>query len=186
MRGLLTALGIIYIIYGAGKLFISLFLSVSFISMIGLLNELDSEEPVTKSVQHATFEFEAGQSGGRDVYSHSKRLEELSENSKNELLAENSQEVKTKNKKDEARKNLNESVSSIVSIVLLLQVAYGILISLLSIVNGILLLKRKGKIFSIVIGCLNILSFPCGSILGILAIVVLCNGETQKLYPEND
>ena len=62
--------------------------------------------------------------------------------------------------------------------------SFLLLVSVPGIIGGIGILKFKywAKILLIIIGILNLLNFPLGTILGIYTIWVLMNNQTDKLF----
>jgi len=61
-----------------------------------------------------------------------------------------------------------------------------ILLSVPGIIGGIWLLKRKAwaRILVLVLGVLNLLNFPIGTILGVYTLWVLLNEETVQLFEQ--
>lgn len=62
--------------------------------------------------------------------------------------------------------------------------AFFLLLSIPGIIGGIGLLKFKNwaKILVIIIGILNLLNIPLGTILGVYTIWVLMNNQTEQLF----
>lgn len=60
----------------------------------------------------------------------------------------------------------------------------GMLIAagVLNVLSGIFLHQRKHRIFSIVVGCLNCLHIPFGTVLGIFTIMVLSRSSVREAY----
>jgi hypothetical protein len=58
------------------------------------------------------------------------------------------------------------------------------LVSIPGIIGGIGLLKHKqwAKILVLIIGIINLINFPIGTILGIYTIWVLMNNQTEKIF----
>lgn len=59
-----------------------------------------------------------------------------------------------------------------------------LIVSLPGVIGGIGLLKHQywAKILILIIGILNLLNFPLGTILGIYTIWVLMNNQTEKVF----
>jgi len=55
---------------------------------------------------------------------------------------------------------------------------YGILL----IIAGINLRKKTKRIFSLVVGCMALISFPFGTALGVFSIIVLTRNSVLELY----
>jgi hypothetical protein len=53
---------------------------------------------------------------------------------------------------------------------------------ILNLLSGLFLLRRKHRIFSIVIAAFDCLQVPFGTILGVFTIIVLSRDSVQKLY----
>jgi hypothetical protein len=58
--------------------------------------------------------------------------------------------------------------------------------AILNVLSGIFLLQRKHRVFSLVVGGLNCLHIPFGTILGIFTIMVLSRSSVREAYaPDN-
>lgn len=64
--------------------------------------------------------------------------------------------------------------------------AIFLLLAIPGLITGFGLLKYRpwSRILAIILGVLNLLSFPLGTALGIYALVVLLNVETEQLFRE--
>jgi len=54
--------------------------------------------------------------------------------------------------------------------------------TILNVLTGLFLLRRRHRIFSIVIAALNCLQIPFGTILGVFTIIVLSRESVQQLF----
>lgn len=61
----------------------------------------------------------------------------------------------------------------------------GETIAILTIISGSLLLKRRARVFSMVIAGINCISVPIGTVLGIFTIVVLSRESVRRQYAED-
>ena len=57
-------------------------------------------------------------------------------------------------------------------------------LGILTIISGRLMRKRRCRIFSIVIGAINCMSLPFGTVLGIFTLIVLMRDSVRRLYDE--
>ena len=60
----------------------------------------------------------------------------------------------------------------------------GETIALLTIISGVRMARRRGRVFSIVVAAINCLSFPFGTLLGVFTIIVLCRDSVRRQYDE--
>jgi hypothetical protein len=65
-------------------------------------------------------------------------------------------------------------------------VLLGFVYSICLIVSGNFLAKRKGYWFSFVVACIECVSIPLGTILGIITLIVLLKDSVRTLYRENN
>jgi len=63
-----------------------------------------------------------------------------------------------------------------------IMVLFGEFCSILMIVSGTFILKHKNRMFSLVVGGIECLSFPFGTVLGVFTLVNLSNDEVKELY----
>ena len=61
----------------------------------------------------------------------------------------------------------------------------GWAVGILTVVSGRRMANRKSRVFSIVIGGLNCISFPIGTVLGVFTIIVLSKQSVKNLYETN-
>lgn len=55
----------------------------------------------------------------------------------------------------------------------------------LNLLSGLSLRQRKHRIFSLVVGCLNCLQVPFGTVLGVFTIMVLSRTSVREYYEDN-
>jgi hypothetical protein len=56
----------------------------------------------------------------------------------------------------------------------------------LNVLSGIFLLRRRHRLFSLIIGALNCLQIPFGTALGVFTIIVLSRDSVRELYSRDD
>ena len=56
---------------------------------------------------------------------------------------------------------------------------------LANLLSGIFIRRRQHRLFSIVVGAINCIQIPIGTVLGIFTIVVLSRDSVQEIYPNN-
>lgn len=61
---------------------------------------------------------------------------------------------------------------------------FGWTLGALTALSGRYIQQRKNRIFSIVIGCVNCIMVPVGTVLGVFDLVLLTNTEVVKEYQE--
>ncbi len=66
--------------------------------------------------------------------------------------------------------------------------SFLVLVSIPGIIGGIGLLKYKpwAKVLLLIIGIINLINFPLGTLLGIYTIWVLMNSQTEKILADNN
>jgi len=55
----------------------------------------------------------------------------------------------------------------------------------LNVLSGIFLRQRKNRLFSLIIGALNCVQIPFGTVLGIFTIIVLTRESVRELYSDS-
>ena len=63
-------------------------------------------------------------------------------------------------------------------------IIFTIIISLLTILSGISIIRHKGRVFSLIMAGNNIISLPFGLVLGLFTFIFLFKNETKNLYYE--
>lgn len=63
-------------------------------------------------------------------------------------------------------------------------VLFGWALGVLTALSGRYIQQRKNRTFSIVVGCVNCIMIPMGTVLGVFDLVLLTNAEVIKEYQE--
>jgi hypothetical protein len=83
-------------------------------------------------------------------------------------------------------KNGSPPPQSIMNIFIIVYFIIGVLLAVsgvLNLLSGLFLRQRKHRMFSLVVGCLNCLHIPFGTILGVFTIMVLTRNSVRETYP---
>ena len=80
----------------------------------------------------------------------------------------------------------NAEIMNIIMIIVTAIVVLGFLIGIATLISAQLMKRRKFRGFSIAVACLNCISFPFGTLLGIFTLIVLFRDSVKKLYQTVD
>ena len=73
-------------------------------------------------------------------------------------------------------------IMNIVMIIMVVMIVIGLTIGLCNLLSAQYIKRRKLRIFSIVVASINCISFPLGTILGVLTLVVLLRNSIIEYY----
>ncbi len=73
-------------------------------------------------------------------------------------------------------------IINIFKIILIIMIAIGLTAGVCNILSAQYIKRRRLRIFSIVVACVNCISFPLGTILGVLTLFVLLRNSVIEYY----